>query len=48
MGKVKQLLYDSFIDDKLTSNHLEKEMYEEIMKLKKQVTAIKLILEECK
>ena len=50
MEKVKHLMREDLVNDIYTivPNHLEKEMYEEIIKLKKQVTAIKLILEECK
>ena len=48
MGKVKQFFVEFLSDEVPVPSHLEKEMYEEIVKLKKQVTAIKLILEECK
>ena len=48
MGQVKQQLLESLTDERRIPSHLEKEMYEELLKLKKQVTAIKIILEECK
>ena len=48
MNQVKQRLFESLTDERGTPSHLEKEMYEEIVKLKKQVNAIKIILEECK
>tara|TARA_Y100000034_G_scaffold119673_1_gene161700 strand:- start:322 stop:468 length:147 start_codon:yes stop_codon:yes gene_type:complete len=48
MGQVKQQLLESLTDERAMPSHLEKEMYQEIVKLKKQVNAIKIILEECK
>ena len=48
MSQVKQQLFKSLMNEKGTPSHLEQEMYEEIVKLKKQVNAIKIILEECK
>ena len=47
MGVIKHLMQET--NDKIsTPSHLEKEMYEQIMVLKKQITAIQKILEECK
>ena len=49
MGKVKQLLHEDLINGSVqTPSHLDREMYEELIKLNKQVNSIKLILEECK
>ena len=48
MGQVKHQLLESLTDKRGIPSHVEKEMYQEIVKLKKQVNAIKIILEECK
>ena len=48
MGNVKHLMQEDLMDKRPLSSHLEKEMYEEMIKLRKQVTSIKIILEECK
>tara|TARA_Y100001951_G_C11077705_1_gene149588 strand:- start:4 stop:156 length:153 start_codon:yes stop_codon:yes gene_type:complete len=50
MGKVKHLMQEDMVNDIYTvvPNHLNEEMHEEMIKIRQQVTAIKLILEECK
>ena len=47
MGVIKHLMQEQG-DDKTTPSHLEKEMYSELIKMRKQITAIQNILEECK
>ena len=48
MGKVKQLLHEDISKMVPTPSHLEQEMHEELIKVRKQITTIKKILEECK
>jgi len=47
MGMIKRLMQEQD-DDKPTPSHLEQEMYSELIKMRKQITAIHKILEECK
>jgi len=50
MGKVKQLLHEDLVKGAIqTPSHLDREMYEQLIRLNKQVESIKqIILEECK
>ena len=48
MGNVKHLMQEDLMDKGPLSSRLEREMYEEMIKLRQQVTSIKIILEECK
>ena len=47
MGVIKHLMQEEN-NEASTPSHLEKEMYEELMRMRKQITAIHKILEECK
>ena len=47
MGVIKHLMQEEN-NEASTPSHLEKEMYEELMRMRKQITAIQNILEECK
>jgi hypothetical protein len=52
MSKIKSLMQEDLVNglyflDKNQPTHLEKEMHEEMIKLRQQVTTIKKILEEC-
>lgn len=47
MGVIKHLMQENN-NKHSTPSHLEKEMYEEIIMLKEQITKIHKILEECK
>ena len=53
MGKIKHLAHEELVngiytmDNRPMASHLEKEMHEEMIKLRQQVTTIKKILEEC-
>ena len=48
MSKNKDLLIKELSDGNNIPSHLEKEMYEQIVVMKRQITAITNILEECK
>ena len=49
MGQVKHMLeQDLMIDDLNGPSHFDHEIKKELIKLNKQITAIKKILEECK
>ena len=49
MGQVKHMLEkDLMLGDLKEPSHLDHEMKKELIKLNKQITAIKKILEECK
>ena len=47
MIRTKELLIQELSDGTQTPSHLEREMYEQLTLIKKQITAIKIILEEC-
>ena len=52
MSKIKSLVQKDLVNglhflDKHQPTHLEKEMHEEMIKLRQQITTIKKILEEC-
>ena len=47
MTKGKDLLIQELSDGIQTPSHLEREMYEQLTLIKKQITAIKIILEGC-
>ena len=48
MTTSKDLLIKDLGNDGRTPSHLEKEMYEQMTRLNKQINAITKILEECK
>ena len=48
MTSNKDLLIKDLGNDGRTPSHLEKEMYEQMTRLNKQINAINKILEECK
>ena len=49
MGKVKHMLeQDLMLGDLSSPSHFDHKMKKELIKLNKQITAIKKILEECK
>tara|TARA_Y100000310_G_scaffold109625_1_gene108050 strand:- start:685 stop:837 length:153 start_codon:yes stop_codon:yes gene_type:complete len=47
MIRGKELLIQELSDGTPTPSHLEREMYEQLTLIKKQITAIKIILEGC-
>ena len=52
MNKIKSLVQEDLVNglhflDEHQPTHLEKEMHEEMIKLRQQITTIKKILEEC-
>tara|TARA_Y100000310_G_scaffold304477_1_gene343691 strand:+ start:633 stop:827 length:195 start_codon:yes stop_codon:yes gene_type:complete len=47
MSKNKDLLIKELSDGTHTPSHLEKEMYEQVITMKKQIKAIQTILEGC-
>ena len=47
MIRGKDLLIQELSDGTQTPSHLEREMYEQLTLIKKQITAIKIILEGC-
>ena len=47
MSKNKDLLIKELSDGTHTPSHLEKEMYEQVITMRKQIKAIQTILEGC-
>ena len=47
MTRGKDLLIQELSDGTQTPSHLEREMYEQLTLIKKQITAIQIILEGC-